>query len=800
MVRRHKKILIAILFFLMLVGGLFYKTAIHGHIPFPADLLLSEYAPFRHTEYFGYASGAIPSKGQYFDVVRELYPWKTLVIDAIRQKTLPLWNPYSFSGTPLLANYQSQALYPLSFLYLILPQHIAWTIMMMLQLFLGLVFMYLFARVIGLSAPAGILAAVAFNLSSFSVVWTEFNTVWHTILWLPLLLYIVERGIAQKQLSVKQQLVFLFALFSSITAGHPQDFINVFLFFGIYTFFRVITCSSWNSKEKVSFLIKTIVPIVCIAFLLASIQLLPTIELFTLSSRVPHDVGHILSTMLVQLWQLPMLVYQDFFGNPATKTYTTPDTYVGKTISIGVVGFLLVLWSLLSKIRNWHKTFFSLVLVCMLCISISSPITYILYQFPVPILSTGTPTRNLFILMFALALLAGFGLEMVRTKKYSIRKNCIVTCITIALVWTVAYILPSAFPFLLPSVLKKSAVIITALMGCSLCILIAAKQKSVFAYAFIALVSIELGYGFIKFNPFVPADFLYPENETITYLQKNSGINRFWGYGTARFESNLNVQYRLFSTDGTDPLNIKWYNQFMQASKNGKLTRVFTRSTRSDSGLAEGYGPRDLPDNRYRLRIMDLTGVKYVLDRPENPKDNFTFDASRFMPVTTLKNNYTVFENKLVYPRAFLVSTYKTYASLESFEEQFFADSFNPRTTLLLPEKTAPIPIRSADHATAIISSYKPEEVIIQTESDAPQLLFLSDAYAPGWIATVDNRRTEVLRADYAFRAVAVPEGSHTIRFIYRPTSVTSGFIGTCVGIILLGIFLEVGIIKEKKK
>ena len=797
MVRRHTYLFIIILFFLTLVGCLFYKTIIHGQIPFPGDLLLSEYAPFRHTEYFGYAAGGIPSKGQYFDVVRELYPWKTLVIDAIKQKTLPLWNPYSFSGTPLLANYQSQVFYPLGILYLVLPQPVAWTIMVMLQVFLGLLFTYLFARVIGLSIPAGIFSAIAFNLSSFATSWMEFNTVWHTILWLPLLLYIVERGISQKKLSMKQKIVFVFALFSSITAGHPQDFINTFLFLTIYTFFRIVTNTSWNKKEKFQYANATLLPIVAIPFLLASIQILPTIELFQLSARVPHNVGHILSTMLVQLWQLPMLIYKDFFGNPATKTYTIPDTYVDKTLSVGVTGFFLVLVSFMSKQKNWHKTFFTIVLGFMLCVSINSPIARILYQFPIPILSTGTPTRNLFILLLALSILAGFGLDVIYTKKYKTKTVAVTGIITLACVWAVALLLPKYIPYLSPSLLLKSAIIITGLLVGSFSIVVTSTHRTLCIYGFIFLIFIELGYGFIKFNSFVPASFLYPENEALTYLQKYSGINRFWGYGTARFESNLNAQYHLYSTDGTDPLNIKWYNQFMQSSKDGYLGRIFSRSTRSDTGITAGYGEQDLPDNTYRLRVMDMLGVKYVLDRPENPKDDMTFNSSRFTPITTLKNNYTIFENKLAYPRAFLVSDYATYATIDSFEQQFFANSFNPRTTLLLPEGTPTLSLTQANYAQVTIVSYTPNKIVIETNSDAAQLLFLSDTYAPGWNATLDGEKTTVYRANYAFRSVAVPAGIHHIEMKYSPKSVTVGTILSGTGLIGLCVLL---LLKDRKR
>src|SRR5690348_6496292 len=89
----------------------FYKTIFLGQVPFPGDLLLAQYAPWRHVSYNGFVAGSVPSKDQYFDVLRELYPWRTQVIDAFKHKTFPLWNPYNGSGAPLLANFQSQAFY-----------------------------------------------------------------------------------------------------------------------------------------------------------------------------------------------------------------------------------------------------------------------------------------------------------------------------------------------------------------------------------------------------------------------------------------------------------------------------------------------------------------------------------------------------------------------------------------------------------------------------------------------------------------------------------------------------------------
>ena len=140
--------------YMLLVGIswiFFYKTVFLGLLPFPGDLLLSEYNPWRHASYDGYVPGAIPSKVQYFDVIRELYPWKYLAIDEIKRGRLPLWNPYNFSGSPLMANHQSAIFYPLNFLYFLLPFDIAWSVLVVLQPILGSMFFFLFASTIGIS-------------------------------------------------------------------------------------------------------------------------------------------------------------------------------------------------------------------------------------------------------------------------------------------------------------------------------------------------------------------------------------------------------------------------------------------------------------------------------------------------------------------------------------------------------------------------------------------------------------------------------------------------------------------------
>ncbi|MCC6671475.1 MAG: hypothetical protein IT458_10460 [Planctomycetes bacterium] len=72
--------------------------------------------------------------------------------------------------------------------------------------------------------------------------------------------------------------------------------------------------------------------------------------------------------------------------------------------------------------------------------------------------------------------------------------------------------------------------------------------------------------------------------------------------------------------------------------------------------------------------------------------------------------------------------------------------------------------------------------------------LVLADAIAPGWEAWLDGASVPLLPADLAFRAVAVPEGSHEVLLRYRPTWLTLGLpvlglgLLLCIGLLILGL------------
>jgi len=86
------------------------------------------------------------------------------------------------------------------------------------------------------------------------------------------------------------------------------------------------------------------------------------------------------------------------------------------------------------------------------------------------------------------------------------------------------------------------------------------------------------------------------------------------------------------------------------------------------------------------------------------------------------------------------------------------------------------------------VTSYAPERVEIDVVAESSGYLVLTDAWYPGWKATVDGEPTPVHRADVLFRAVAVDAGHHRVVFTFRPVSLLVGAAISVAG--LLGLLV----------
>jgi hypothetical protein len=82
------------------------------------------------------------------------------------------------------------------------------------------------------------------------------------------------------------------------------------------------------------------------------------------------------------------------------------------------------------------------------------------------------------------------------------------------------------------------------------------------------------------------------------------------------------------------------------------------------------------------------------------------------------------------------------------------------------------------------------ERVRIEAEADGDALLVVNDAFWPGWKATLDGREVPILAADVLVRAVRWPSGRHVLEMHYAPREVTLGLGLSALGVALLAAAL----------
>ena len=96
------------------------------------------------------------------DNLQQNFPLHVLVGSMLRHGQLPFWNEYIFSGTPLMADFNAGAFYPLNGLFVVLPDRAAWIATEVILFSVIAVGMYVFLRALKLSTAACILAAATF--------------------------------------------------------------------------------------------------------------------------------------------------------------------------------------------------------------------------------------------------------------------------------------------------------------------------------------------------------------------------------------------------------------------------------------------------------------------------------------------------------------------------------------------------------------------------------------------------------------------------------------------------------------
>src|SRR5512139_1410767 len=456
--RRADLLILAVLFLLPLL--LFWPVTLGGKTLLPVDNVY-QWQPWKSAaEQF---NAQIPQNQLVSDLILENYAWKHFIVEAISQRSVPLWNPFLFAGAPFLANGQHSAYYPFSVLFYVLPLTLAFGWFTVSQLFLAGVFMYLFTRVAGMGRLASLTAASIYQLSGFYIVSVVFTMIIAAAAWLPLLLTAIEliiqqRPIAGRPSTVPWIVLGAIALACQIMAGHIEITYYTLLIMALYALWRLfirprttdhrrplatggrgLAVGNWFKHARRP--IAALVVMVLLGVGMSAVQLLPYVEILPQNFRVGSA-----TLDQVRSWALPprhvlALLMPNFFGNPAEHAvfdimtgqnvllnspfnaqnpqgvYSTMwgiKNYVEGGAYLGILPLLLAIYAIVRggyPHTRSHRWFFVFLAAISLAFMFGTPLYAILYYGLPGINQLHSPFRWIWPFTISIAMLAAIGVD-----------------------------------------------------------------------------------------------------------------------------------------------------------------------------------------------------------------------------------------------------------------------------------------------------------------------------------------------------------------------------------------------------
>jgi len=178
----------------------------------------------------------------------------------------------------------------------------------------------------------------------------------------------------------------------------------------------------------------------------------------------------------------------------------------------------------------------------------------------------------------------------------------------------------------------------------------------------------------------------------------------------------------------------------------------------------QDFVERHLSDNSWWMRLLN---VRYIVSR--TPYETVP-PALRVVHQGAAQ----ILEFPAALPRVTVVGAYQVVSPGAAILDSVSSGRRDSGTLTYL-ERDLGLRLGPVEGARAVIESYRLNDVAIAVDTPGPGLVRLADLWYPDWVATVDGRPAEILRADYLLRAVPVPAGRHRVEFHYRSRVVRLG-------------------------
>jgi len=699
------------------------------------------------------------------DFTEQNYPYRFYQSTHMRDGIFPLWNPYIFGGLPFAADIQSAAFYPPNWALALfagggelMPE--AAEGVQVFHAVIGGLFAALLARNLFGSPGGALFAGIAYAFCSFMVVRMKHGNILEAAAWIPGVLLFLRLAFTRRSVAAAALAALLFGL--SFLAGAPQYSLYCLMAAGLLATHEVLVVP--RDERRVPAGVARAAIFGALGAVIAGAALLPSLELAkeTLRSALTYETA---SEVSFHPKFLATFLMPNFYGTTAggfTSRYFGGTYYEFWELAAyaGIPTLILAALALLRPIDRAAR----LVAILggfgfLLALGRFGPLHPLFFQLLEPYQRFRVPGRAIFLVSLALILLAARGLARAQSgfldaKEGRARLRWIVASVA-ALVVAVTGAGVAAGPAGATSGRVAGAALALVLVGLTYAALAgtasaAGKRRAAWLLAAILAGDLAIAGAGYNLGPNHPARMVFSKTNIVEFIRKNLGGEPY--RVTIRCPEgmllmrNAGSLLRVATLDGYNQLRLRRSHELMTAGESN-------------------------PD-----RIQSLWSVLY-----------------RTQPGTE-RGSLTLAKNGPALPRARLVHESRVFADDAELLSTIGSDEWDPSRIVALEREGGAVAPAPAGEPAARVARFSPDEVVVDIDARAPGFLVLSDPHYPGWEATVDGKPAEILRADYALRAVHVDAGARQVVFRYRPRSVRRGAAVSIAGLaVVLALVLRKG-------
>lgn len=708
--------------------------------------LLFDYVPWHAAHPGGIGlGGAEPN----LDIALESLPLTELARHQLAHGWLPLWNPSSYAGTPLLADMQSGLLYPPNWLALVLPFTVAIGWICAIKLFTAGLGTYLFARELRIRPGPSLAAALVYMFSGPVIAFAEVP-LGAAVTLLPWLMLATER--VRRAPSAGSVAAVAAAVAVSVFGGHPETTAlssaaaAIYLAFALAAERRQREAARRRIRAALGWLGGHVLGVGC-----AAVLVLPFAGALAGSVSAQYHSGH--AALHLPLSSALVLFLPNVFGEGSD--YRGPLAFY--LVSAGYFGVAAMALGAVGAWRNRAAPFawglLAAGLIALMVIFAVPPVSWIVPHLPP--FSHALNVRTFYVPALAGAVLAGAGLDSLLARRLAPRRIALAVggLCAIAGVWYLVQHLRGALTGDAAS--ERGAVlkfVVFAALG-AVVLAIAGRVRARYAVVATALVLVaDLAY-LHDFNPLLPAAQAQPAKPpVVSFLQRRPGAFRIGPVkptATARavFPPNSPALYGLEAPQGYDyPQSARWYRFAERVlGEKGVPTPEFPALA-----YARPTGPA-----RTGLQLMN---VRYYVAAPGTPPPGpglaRVYSAS----------DATVYEDRAALPRAFLVGATQRVSDRAALAT-LARGGLDPRRLALVPRDAPRVSARGPAYTPLRARRIDPGHwrITLPRRGTPGAWLVLGNAYRDDWGARVDGREVRLYPADYAAMGLPVPPGARTV-------------------------------------